>query len=454
MNYSLLPPDDFLEARLSLPLSKSMSARALIISALTPGAPLPEPVAKCDDTDAMLAALSDHSEGLRTINVGAAGTTMRFLTAYYAATPGSNVCLDGSDRMRQRPIGVLVDALRQLGADITYAGREGFPPLNIRGRQLRGGAVSLDSTVSSQYISALLMVAPTMTEGLTLTLLGEITSRPYILMTLKMMAAYGVEGELYAGTVTVPAATYRAHSTPVAIEGDWSAAGAWYAIEALSAGEIIIDNLAKDSCQGDRCLADIFYSLGVDTDWEGEEGAPTLLAHPDADARLSYDFSDCPDLAQYVTVTCAMLGFPFSFTGLHTLAIKETDRVAALRAELLKCGIVVDTSVPGSMSWDGRRAPIRQLPVFDTYDDHRMAMCLAPVSLYIPGVVIRDVEVVSKSYPGFWDDLRAAGFTLRPVDDTQIAALVSGDTSPEAAPDPSIEQIIPNQESVNPLANL
>ena len=420
MNLRIFPPEDFLEARVTLPLSKSMSARALIINALTPGsAPLGN-VASCDDTDALVAAPQGDSRSMsRTVDVGAAGTTMRFLTAYYACRPGCDITLDGSSRMRQRPIKVLVDALRALGADITYAGEEGFPPLRIRGRELRGGELTLDASVSSQYISALLMTAPVMTGGLKLTLTGEIASRPYILMTLRMMKDYGVDSEFYLNTITVPAAaSYKAPASPLRIEGDWSAAAAWYEITALSAGAVSIDNLAKDSCQGDRCLADIYARLGVDTDWEGEDGGTDLLANPDADARASIDFSDCPDLAQYVTVTCAMLGIPFSFTGLHTLAIKETDRVAALKNEMAKLGMILDDSIPGTLRWDGSRVRITEMPVFDTYADHRMAMCLAPVALYIPGIVIRDAEVVSKSYPGFWDDLAAAGFTLAELPDT------------------------------------
>ncbi len=413
MNIRISPPEEFLETRISLPLSKSMSARALIINALTSGSsPLPK-VAECDDTDTMVSALRDDSESLhRTVNVGAAGTTMRFLTAYYACRPGCDITLDGSERMRQRPISVLVDALRTLGADIKYIGEEGYPPLRIRGKKLKGGELSLVSSVSSQYISAQLMTAPAMADGLKLTLLGEITSRPYILMTLRMMRDHGVESEFYLNTITIPPSTYRAPSSPREIEGDWSAAAAWYEIEALSAGAVTIDNLVNDSCQGDRCLADIYSKIGVDTDWVGEDGGTDLLANPDADARANIDFSDCPDLAQYVTVTCVMLGIPFNFTGLHTLAIKETDRVAALKNELTKLGIMLDDSIPGTLRWDGRRVRITEMPVFDTYNDHRMAMSLAPIALYIPGIIIRDAEVVTKSYPGFWQDLSSAGFSI------------------------------------------
>lgn len=411
----IYPPEDFLEARVTLPLSKSMSARAIIISALTPGAPLPSPVAECDDTAALLDALAcpDATE----VNVGAAGTTMRFLTAYYASRPGRTVTLDGSERMRRRPIGPLVDALRSAGAQIEYAGEDGFPPLRIKGTRLHGGDISIDASVSSQFVSALLMVAPTMTEGLRLTLNGNVTSRPYIRMTLDMMEEWGVEGYLTDNVVTVPAGTYSIPAAPRPIEGDWSGAAPWYEIESLAAGIITVDNLAvTGSVQGDRVLADIYSHIGVITEPEGEEGLPELTASPDPDARFSYDFTDCPDLAQCVTVTCVMLGIPFRFSGLHTLAVKETDRVEALRTELAKTGVSLDVPAPGMLEWDGNRRPVMDMPVFDTHGDHRMALCLAPIAVYIPGIVINNPEVVSKSYPGFWDQLAAAGFTIETVE--------------------------------------
>ncbi len=408
MDYRLLPPEEFLEATVSLPLSKSMSNRELIIAALTEGAPLPEPVPICDDTEAMIRAL--EAVDAKEINIGAAGTTMRFLTAYFATREGREVVLDGSERMRRRPIGVLVEALRSLGADIEYAGEEGFPPLRIRGRRLNGGELTLDSSVSSQFISALLMIAPLMDRGLTLTLRGETVSRPYIRMTLKLMEDAGVESDWRDDTITIAPQPYMLGLPQV--EGDWSAAAAWYEIAAISAGAVSITNLSADSCQGDRRLAEIFRSLGVDTDMEGENGGFDLLISPDQDARLKVDFTDNPDLAQYVTVTCAMLGIPFYFTGLSTLRIKETDRIEALITELGKLGIILATDGPGTLCWEGQRRPISELPRFDTYADHRMAMCLAPVSIFVPGIIINDVEVVSKSYPGFWDALREAGFTL------------------------------------------
>lgn len=418
MAIRIFPPEDFLEAALTLPLSKSMSARALIMAALTPGASLPADVARCDDTDTLLHALS--GPGATDINIGAAGTAMRFLTAYYAATPAATpVRLDGSGRMRRRPIGVLVDALRSLGARIDYAGEEGFPPLLIHGSRLEGGDVEMDATVSSQYISALLMIAPVMERGLRITLRGEAVSTPYIRMTLAMMSRLGADASFTGpDTIEVAPGGYDPSATPAPIEADWSAAAPWYEIESLSAGSVTITNLpVRESVQGDRILADIFSRLGVITVAEGDDngGLPELTPHPDPDARANIDFSPCPDLAQCTAVTCAMTGTPFRFTGLSTLSIKETDRMEALRRELLKVGAVLTIPAPGVLEWDGKRVPVTDTPVFDTYDDHRMAMCLAPVALYMPGIVINHPEVVSKSYPGFWDDLSAAGFTIEPV---------------------------------------
>lgn len=398
---------------MTLPLSKSQSARALVIASLTPGAPMPEPVAECDDTRLLREALS--TPGASDVECGAGGTTMRFLTAYYAVQEGRTVRLDGTERMRRRPIGVLVDALRELGADIEYEGEAGFPPLKVRGKALDGGEIEMDATVSSQFVSALLLVAPLMRHGLKIRFKGDPVSRPYILMTLRLMADAGVEGELTPGGVSVPYGAYRIPVPPRAIEGDWSAAGAWYETEALAAGIINVTNLATEgSVQGDRRLAEIYSRLGVDT-VEGEEGGTDLLANPDPDARAVIDFTENPDLVPYAAVTCSMLGYPFRFTGLGTLAIKETDRIAALRAEMLKVGVVIDTPAAGTMEWDGRRGPIRRLPEFETYDDHRMAMALAPVSIFLPGIVICDPDVVSKSYPDFWQQLADAGFTIQEI---------------------------------------
>lgn len=413
MNYRIFPPDELIETRISLPLSKSISNRALIINALIPASSPLEEVAKCDDTDVMVKALSEpEAEG---VDIGAAGTAMRFLTAYYAATEHGEKTIDGSERMRERPIGVLVDALRQLGADIEYAGKEGFPPLRIKGRRLAGGELTIASDVSSQYISALLMVAPVMERGLKLILTGETISRPYINMTVSMMERAGAQVETDGNTITVEPGGYHTN-TQEPIEADWSAASYWFEIEALSSGFITLDNLSEQSLQGDSKIARYFAQLGVTTEFDAENNCAELMANPDQAPRVVLDMTDTPDVAQTVAVTCAMLGIPFELSGLASLHIKETDRIAALAKELLKVGVMLDTQRNDAISWDGRRRPVAEMPEFDTYADHRMAMAFAPVALYIPGICIRDAEVVSKSYPDFWKDLAHAGFIIADAD--------------------------------------
>lgn len=409
MDYKIFPPEEILEASVRLPLSKSISARALIMAAL--GADKPTEVAQCADTAALESALSDREAS--TVNIGAAGTAMRFLTAYYAAIPGRTVTLDGSERMRRRPIGPLVDTLRKLGAAIEYAGEEGFPPLRIEGRQLAGGELEIDSTVSSQFVSAVMMVAPTMSTTLVLNLTGDTVSMPYIRMTAAMMAERGITVEIERDTVTVKPGRYGSSSTPV--EPDWSAAAFWYEIAAISAGWVTLEGMTSGSIQGDSCLADLYPRLGVLTEWT-DEGAE-LSATPDLYSRIDLDMSDTPDLVQAVAVTACAIGVPFRLTGVANLRLKETDRLEALRRELLKLGCVVEIEGDNVIAWEGRRMPVNELPVIDTYDDHRMAMAFAPVSVFVPGIVIRDAEVVEKSYPGYWDDLRSAGFTVTDVEE-------------------------------------
>ncbi|MDE6534756.1 MAG: 3-phosphoshikimate 1-carboxyvinyltransferase [Muribaculaceae bacterium] len=413
MDYKIYPPEELTERAVKLPLSKSESNRALIISALTAGAELPRQVADCDDTDVMLAALERTSGP---VNIGAAGTAMRFLTAYYAVTPGAQVTLDGSERMRQRPIGQLVDALRSLGADIEYLGKEGFPPLEIKGRMLEGGEVEIPASVSSQFISALLMVGPTMTKGLTLRLTGRIISRPYIYMTLEMMEQAGakVNFDENAQTITVEPGKYTLPLPPV--EADWSAASYWFEIAAISAEPVALEGLRMKSLQGDSAVKDLFKVTGLETSWDG--GLLNLQLTPDAGARLELDLTDTPDLTQTLAVTCCMLGLPFRFTGVESLKIKETDRLGALQMELSKLGFILDVEDPGIILWRGARYEPEgeEIEPIQTYDDHRMAMAFAPAAIFFPGLRINDCEVVSKSYPRFWNDLRAAGFTLEEVE--------------------------------------
>ena len=411
MNLRIFPPDELLQADVRLPLSKSISARALILDALAGNDKPGFEVAHCDDTAAMCGALADPS--LEYVNIGAAGTAMRFLTACFAAQPGRTVRLDGSERMRRRPVAPLVEALRCCGASVDYVGEEGFPPLLIRGSRLAGGEVSIDATISSQFISALLMIAPMMERGLRLTLVGEPASEPYMAMTRDMMRRWGASVDRQGAVIEVAPGAYR---TPdgFEVEADWSAASYWYEIEALTSGWLTLRGLDRpaDSLQGDSRCAGLFTGLGVETEPEGENGGIDLVASPDVAPRFVADMADTPDIVQTVAVSCAMLGVPFRLTGVASLRIKETDRIEALRRELLKVGVIMQTEGDDCIFWESARRPVTEIPVFDTYDDHRMAMAFAPVAIYIPGAVVRDAGVVAKSYPGFWDDLRAAGFTV------------------------------------------
>ena len=370
---------------IQLPLSKSLSNRRLIIDALA-GIETPRhAVAVCDDTDAMLAALSAGTKA--DINIGAAGTAMRFLTAYYSVRPGCDIILDGSERMRQRPIGILVDALRRLGADITYLGREGYPPLHIKGRILDGGSIEIDAGVSSQYISALLMIAPAMTLGLQLTLKGSPVSQPYIAMTIAMMANQGVTATQRPADecdycITVPPAMYRDNGGSGKVEADWSAASYWYEVTALTGRPFTLKGLSRHSLQGDSCLNE-------------------------ADMQL------CPDLAQTVVATYCALRRRFRITGLSTLPIKETDRLEALRCELAKLGYRLTVDHGDTITWDGSTGDTATEPEIATYNDHRMAMSLAPLAAVKGRLSIINPEVVSKSYPDFWQHLADAGFQIQ-----------------------------------------
>ncbi|MDE6652073.1 MAG: 3-phosphoshikimate 1-carboxyvinyltransferase [Paramuribaculum sp.] len=408
MRYRIFPPEELMDVEITLPLSKSISNRVLIINALTPGSDPLSSVAYCDDTDVMLAALSSQTGE---VNIGAAGTAMRFLTAYFAVQPGREVILTGSERMCNRPIAPLVDALKSIGADISYAAKEGFPPLVIKGKCLAGGEVRIDAGVSSQYISALMMIAPVLEKGLTITLEGDVISMPYIRMTAHIMECFGVSVNIDGNTITIPHSTYTAPKN-FEVEADWSAASYWFEIQALTCGWTTLKGLHEKSCQGDSAIVELFRELGVETGFEESPLQAVLEASPDLAPRFVADLSSTPDVAQTFAVTCSMLGVPFRLSGLRSLRIKETDRIAALYNELLKVGVILETEGDEVISWDGIRRPVSEIPAFDTYSDHRMALSLAPAAIFIPGIIINDAEVVTKSYPGYWDDLRKAGFTV------------------------------------------
>ena len=394
---------------IQLPSSKSISNRALIINALGNGTHHPENLSDCDDTRVMIRALNDDKE---TIDIMAAGTAMRFLTAYLSVTPGTRI-ITGTERMQQRPIQVLVNALRELGADIEYVANDGFPPLRITGRELRKDTISLPGNVSSQYISALLMIAPVLTNGLTIRLTSDIISRPYINLTLQLMNDFGVRAE-WTDDHRLKVEPQAYHSIPFYVESDWSAASYWYQIVALSKeAEVTLPGLFKDSYQGDSQVAGIFRSLGVETIYKDK--AVILKKNGKSVERLDYDFINQPDLAQTFVVTCALLNIPFRFSGLQSLKIKETDRMAALITEMRKLGYILHETDGSVLSWEGERCTTEEHPAIDTYEDHRMAMAFAPTCLALPEILINNPQVVSKSYPRYWEDLRQAGFIIKEV---------------------------------------
>lgn len=418
MIYTVTAPKT-LDAQVNLPASKSISNRALIISALAGSTTPPQNLSDCDDTEVTVAALRDNPD---VIDIKAAGTAMRFLTAYLAATPGSHT-ITGTERMKHRPIKVLVDALRYLGADITYVGEEGFPPLRINGKALEGGSLTVPGNISSQYISALLMIAPVLKNGLTLHLDGEIISRPYIDLTLSLMASYGADAEWSdMDTITVRPKPYVVR--PYLIENDWSAASYWYEMMAIGGGRdsrVALDGLADGSRQGDSSVRYIFSLLGVDTTFAVQKSdtptSVTLRCTGRRLPRLEYDFVNSPDLAQTFVVCCVAMDIKFRFTGLQTLKIKETDRIEALKTELRKFGYVVSDVDGRELVWNGERCEPDANPVVSTYDDHRMALAFAPLAFKFGKVCIEHPQVVTKSYPSYWDDLRKVGFTVEESED-------------------------------------
>lgn len=398
----LTPPVGPVRAIIPLASSKSESNRALIINALTGFKGEVLNLASARDTQTMIRLLKSTDE---TADVLDAGTTMRFLTAYFAAT-GQQKILTGTPRMCERPIGLLVDALRTLGADITYLKNDGYPPLKINGfAPAKNNRIAIRGDVSSQYISALLMIAPTLPTGLTIELTGAIGSRPYIEMTIEQMRHFGasIQTDWTAQTITVAPQPYI--PTTFTVESDWSGASYWYSVVALAeeGSELELLGLKTQSLQGDSAIAAIMRSLGVESTFT-ERGV--ILTKIPAEASLIWDYTGCPDLAQTVAVCAAMKGIPHTLTGIESLKIKETDRVLALQTELKKVGAeLVETERDTQYEVRSLSSfpPFSSLPQIHTYDDHRMAMAFAPVAMRQP-VIIEEPDVVAKSYPSFWDD--------------------------------------------------
>ena len=406
MKYLIKAPEERLRASVQLPASKSISNRALILNALSYSPYDIQNLSDCDDTEVMVKALNSDS---RDFDIKAAGTAMRFLTAFLSKIVGEWT-ITGTERMKNRPIKLLVDALNSLGARIEYMEKEGYPPLRIFGSALQGGEISLAGGVSSQYISALLMIAPLMEKGLTLHLEGNIISRPYINLTLQLMEQFGVKAIWNGQTIKILPHEYK----PIrfTVESDWSAASYWYSIMALSKNaEIELLGLFKNSLQGDAAGAKLFAQLGVGTTFT--DRGVVLKYNGNAVKKLIYNFVNEPDLAQTFVVTCVLLNIPFRFTGLQSLKIKETDRIEALKTELRKLGYLLTDSNDSILEWNGERCEPEADPIIATYEDHRMAMAFAPAALVLPkGLKVADPEVVTKSYPAYWEDLRKAGFAL------------------------------------------
>lgn len=406
MKYLIKAPEERLRASVQLPASKSISNRALILNALSYSPYDIQNLSDCDDTEVMVKALNSDS---RDFDIKAAGTAMRFLTAFLSKIVGEWT-ITGTERMKNRPIKLLVDALNSLGARIEYMEKEGYPPLRIFGSALQGGEISLAGGVSSQYISALLMIAPLMEKGLTLHLEGNIISRPYINLTLQLMEQFGVKATWNGQTIKILPQEYK----PIrfTVESDWSAASYWYAIMALlKNAEIELLGLFKNSLQGDAAGAKLFAQLGVGTAFT--DRGVVLKYNGNAVKKLIYNFVNEPDLAQTFVVTCVLLNIPFRFTGLQSLKIKETDRIEALKTELRKLGYLLTDSNDSILEWNGERCEPEADPIIATYEDHRMAMAFAPAALVLPqGLKVADPEVVTKSYPAYWEDLRRAGFAL------------------------------------------
>ncbi|TKC09003.1 3-phosphoshikimate 1-carboxyvinyltransferase [Pedobacter frigoris] len=403
-----------INTEITLTGSKSECNRALIISSLSKGLVDIDNMSNAADTvtlNRILNNISQNDPHQQTVDVGPAGTAMRFLTAYLSTLPG-NFILTGTERMKQRPIGILAEALKSIGASLSYLEQDGYPPISITGPlQQQMDSVKIKGDISSQYISALLMIAPTLTQGLTLEIEGELTSLPYVKMTLDMLEETGIKHSWDGNNITIKPQQFNAST--LAVEPDWSAASYWYSIAALSDKAIIELPYLKDkSLQGDSRIRKIMEAFGVQTN-KTSKGIVLSSAEKSFDDQV-LDLKDCPDLAQTIIVCAAAIGKNLSFTGLETLKIKETDRVKALQNELAKIGVVLkEDNLIYTLNCEGLHFP--EKVTFETYEDHRMAMAFAPLSLMIKEVELEDMNVVEKSYPDFWKDLQKAGFTVKEI---------------------------------------
>lgn len=412
-----------IDAEIKLTGSKSECNRALIISALSKGTVSVENLSVAADTVTLYKVIKELGEKscefrddskLKThnpqiVDIGPAGTAMRFLTAFLAIEKG-NFLLTGTERMKQRPIGILVEALKSIGAEINYVENIGFPPLLISGPlKQTTSKVKIKGDISSQYISALLMIAPNLPLGLTLEIEGELTSKPYVEMTLAMLEQVGIRNDWFENTITIEPQSFN--TAKLYVEPDWSAASYWFAITALSdEATIFLPGLNGYSLQGDSKITEIMANFGITSQFKN--GGVFLKKEPKIVERKIFDLKECPDLAQTIVVVCAILGHNATFTGLETLKIKETNRVLALQTELGKIGVkFIEKNFSYKLDCSGLHFPEKIR--INTYEDHRMAMAFAPLALKIKEVEIEEKEVVNKSYPYFWKDLEKAGFSVQ-----------------------------------------
>jgi 3-phosphoshikimate 1-carboxyvinyltransferase len=407
MNLLLQTSQSDLQAQIAVTGSKSETNRLLLLQALFPNISLAN-TSNSDDSEVMQKALKGNEE---IADIHHAGTAMRFLTAYFAVNEGREVVLTGSPRMKERPIKVLVEALQQLGAQISYESEEGYPPIRIKGKKITQNKVSIPANVSSQYISALLLVAPKLQNGIEITLVGEITSIPYIKMTLALLNDLNIQTS-FEGNVIKVYPKPEVQSKVMTVESDWSSASYFFSLAALAnKASISLSSYKETSLQGDSALVEIYAKMGVETHFE--ENEITLVKQPNFNFEsVNFDLNNTPDIAQTIVVTCLGLGIGCHLTGLHTLKIKETDRLEALRIELTKLG--ADISVTNDSLTLVATKHINSNVKIATYNDHRMAMAFAPLALKVP-IIIENAEVVSKSYPDFWEDLKSLGFEIAEI---------------------------------------
>lgn len=406
MKYKVTANNRDLKGEIYLPTSKSISNRVLIIKALCDNEIKINNLSISDDTKILENALKTPEN---IIDAGHAGTSMRFLTAYLAQKEGLWT-LTGSKRMKERPIGHLVNGLRQLGAKIEYIENEGFPPLKINGKKLTGDYVKIDGSISSQYITALLLIVPALQNGLTIELENKISSIPYIKLTLELMSYFGIEYIWKDNIIKILKGKYLGKE--ITIEADWSGASYWYEMAALAEEcDLKVFGLEKNSLQGDSVVSKIYDQFGITTKYI--PNGIYITKRGNSVKKIEYDFSNFPDLVQTIVVTCVMKNIPFKISGAESLKIKETDRISALQVELVKYGAHIKETGFGQIEWDGtfkRTNNITQ--IIYTYNDHRMALAFAPIALLKDSVIINDPEVVTKSYPTYWDDLKKVGFNI------------------------------------------